>query len=105
MLIDQRQEQVRLRLPLAARAITKAVTAFTAQFGSACYLYVQGHVTIVTSELCLIPDWLPMVRPDPELDLLGIGDPGLGEYDDDDLFWVAPTSSAHLLLSTMKLHS
>ncbi|GHP00936.1 hypothetical protein KSF_109830 [Reticulibacter mediterranei] len=100
----ERQEQVRLRLPLSARAIQKAITAFCEQFRvPTCSLYVQGHVTIITGELCLIPTWLPVVRPDPELDLLGIGDPDLGEYDDEALLWIAPTSAAHLLLSTTKL--
>jgi hypothetical protein len=97
----QHEEQVRLRLPLTTSAIQEAVTAFQQQFGSPCYLYVQGHLILSTSERCLAPKWLPVVRSDPELDLLGIGDPDVCD-EDETLLWVAPTNSAYLLLSSIK---
>jgi hypothetical protein len=66
-------------------------------------MYLRGHVTISTGERCLITDWLLLVRPDPELDLLGIGDPDLWKADeepeDDALLWV---DAATLLLSSLK---
>jgi len=67
-------------------------------------IYVRSHVTLSTGERCVVQEWLPVARPDPELDLLGIGDPGVCGQDDEALQWVAPTSSATLLLSTNKLH-
>ena len=49
MLLHQLHEQVRLRLPLSARSIHQAVAAFKAQFSPTCYLYVQGHVTVMVN--------------------------------------------------------
>jgi hypothetical protein len=50
----------------------------------------------------VIPEWLPVVRPDPELDLLGLGDPEVSQ-EDETLVWVAPTQACLLLLSTTPL--
>lgn len=101
-MIGQREEQVRLRLPLSASYIEQAATAFREQFHAACYLYIKGHVTIVTGELCVIPEWLPVACPDSELDLLGLGDPEISQ-EDETLVWVAPTHACSLLLSTTPL--
>src|SRR5689334_3162748 len=90
VMIGQREEQARLRLPLSASHIEQAVAAFREQFHASCYLYIKGHVTMVTGELCVIPEWLPVARPDPESDLLGLGDPEISQ-EDETLVWVAPT--------------
>ena len=98
------EERVHLSLPLSAHAIQQAITAFKQQFKSECYLYVKGHVILSTGERCLAPGWLPVVRPDRELDLLGIGDPEVCDADEM-LTWVAATHTTILLLSTSRLDS
>jgi hypothetical protein len=93
---------VRLCLPLGASHIEQAVSAFREQSYASCYLYIKGHVTIGTGELCVIPEWLPVARPDPELDLLTLGNPEIPQ-EDETLVWVAPTRACFLLLSTTPL--
>ena len=101
----QREEQVQLALPLSARRIEQAISAFQTQFHSpCCYLYVKGTLILATGERCRAPAWLPVVRPDDDLDLLGIGDPDISD-DDEFLTWIAPTDASVLLLSTTRLHS
>ncbi|EFH82904.1 hypothetical protein [Ktedonobacter racemifer] len=102
-MVERRQEQVRLRLPLAAGVIMVAVEAFMRQFHVPhCYLYVQGHVVIEEgSQLCEIMGWASVVGPEKELDLLILED---ADAEDEVAWrWVNPTSGSLLLLSTHPL--
>lgn len=99
----QRDEQVQLPLPLMASTIHLAISLFEHQFHCRqTSLYLSGHILLSTGEQCLLSTWLPVARPEPELDLLGIGDPAVGD-DDEDLTWVVATQASTLLLSTHQL--
>lgn len=98
----RRNEHLRLALPQSARAIQRHMTAFQQQFDSPCYLFVRGSLLLASGEQVTAPHWLPVVRPEFELDLLGIGDPEFGD-EDELLLWVGQTQHAELLLSTSPL--
>ncbi|GHO48668.1 hypothetical protein [Ktedonospora formicarum] len=100
--MEFRREQVHLRLPLSAQAIRSAIEAFEIRFHERCHVYIRGHVTLDTGELCEIAQWARVNCPGDELDLLGLG---AWEDEDEDtvLAWVCTTSATTLLLSSFPL--
>lgn len=102
-MMERRNEQVCLGVPLAAGVIWVAVEAFKRQFHVPhCYLYVQGYVVIEEgSQLCEIARWASVVGPDEELDLLILGD--VAAEEERAWRWVCPTPGSVLLLSTHPL--
>ncbi|GHO48706.1 hypothetical protein [Ktedonospora formicarum] len=106
--METRREQVRLRLPLSAQAIRSAIEAFEGQFHERCHVYICGHVTIDTGELCEIARWARVGDPGDELDLLGLGAWEDEDEDEDTVLawvWVLYYFCYHLVaffLSTLR---
>lgn len=83
------RESVVLPLPKRIDDIRRAALLYTEQYGVVVHIQVRGQLMLHDNTICVIPRWVSVAQFDAELDLLGLGDPGMTE-DDENLLWAAP---------------
>jgi hypothetical protein len=93
-------ETVILPLPRRVQEIRAAAALYGEQYHVRVQIQVRGHVQCEHGIQYEIPRWHTLGDVDPELDLLGLGEPGA---DWDQLVWVIPSGPGEIRFSPLSM--